>query len=179
MRFLESDRKKSVESLEFCFFLNDLYIYLLTQTDTKNRLIQNFRNTIQDNWLCQYDKIKDYTTILKDYIFWRSNKIYLESMEKFVCHKLSGSEFVQIVFFQLLENRAEYRFLEEDFDKQLTLELNPKIFQFSKVIDDLYLVLESFDNQDPGDGSFYITESQLRQLVKNDVLPKLQKYFID
>ena len=179
MMFLENDRKKLVESLEFYFFLNDLYAYLVTQTDTQNRFIQNFRNTVQDNCLRQYDKVKDYLTILKDHIFWESNIIYLESTRKFVSHQLSGAEFVQIVFSQLLENRQKYRFLREDFEKQITLDLNPKIFQFSKVIEDFYLVLESFDNEDSCDDSFSVTESQLNQLVKNDVLPKLQKYFIN
>jgi hypothetical protein len=64
--------------------------------------------------------------------------------------------------------------LIKDFEKQSTLELNPKIFQFSKTIGDFELVLEGFIPEPTTN----LTEDELRQIV-NNVLPKVQKYFTD
>jgi hypothetical protein len=62
--------------------------------------------------------------------------------------------------------------------KQETLELNPKSYQFSKIISDFYLALEAFDDEpEPGDSSF-LSENQLRQIVK-DVLPRVEKYSLE
>jgi len=62
--------------------------------------------------------------------------------------------------------------LIKDFEKQLTLELNLKIFQFSKTISDFEFVLESFVPKPTTN----LTKEELRQIVHN-VLPKVQKYF--
>ena len=99
-------------------------------------------------------------------------------MQKFVSHELSGSEFVSTIFFRILKDKKESNLLKKDFERQATLELNPKIFQFSKIISSLYLVLEAFDEELEVEDSACLTEDQLRQIVK-DVLPKVQKYFID
>ena len=55
-----------------------------------------------------------------------------------------------------------------------SLELNPKIFQFSKAISDFELVLEGFIPEPTTN----LTEDELRQIV-NNILPKVQKYFTD
>ena len=55
-----------------------------------------------------------------------------------------------------------------------SLELNPKIFQFSKTISDFELVLEGFIPEPTTN----LTEDELRQIV-NNILPKVQKYFTD
>jgi len=107
-----------------------------------------------------------------------SSKFYLETMQKFVSQELSGEEFVTRIFFRILNDRKESSILEKDFQKQKRLELNPKIFQFSEIIDNLYLPLEAFDEEPEVGDSACLTEDQLRQVVKN-VLPKVEKYFID
>ena len=99
-------------------------------------------------------------------------------MQKFVSHELSGVEFVKIIFFKILNDRKESSILKKDFKRQARLELNPKIFQFSEIIDNLYLALEAFDEEPEVLDSACLTEDQLHQVVK-DVLPKMEKYFID
>ena len=73
--------------------------------------------------------------------------------------------------------KKRYRILETEFEKQETLELNPEIFQFSKVIKNLEDALEAF-SEEPDPELPYLTEDQLREIVK-DHLPKVRKYFIN
>ena len=88
-------------------------------------------------------------------------------------------------YFKLLNDIDEANLLKKDFKKQERLELNPKSYQFSKIISDFYFALEAFDDEpEPGDSSFLskrsavISENQLRQIVK-DVLPRVEKYFLE
>ena len=55
-------------------------------------------------------------------------------MQKFVSHELTGREFVDHFYFKLLNDIDEANLLKKDFQKQETLELNPKSYQFSKII---------------------------------------------
>lgn len=99
-------------------------------------------------------------------------------MQKFVSHELTGTEFISEFFFKILNDRKEYSILQKDFKRQAKLELNPKSYQFSEIIDNFYLALAAFDKEpEPGDSGF-LTKDQLRQIVK-DVLPKVEKYFIE
>ena len=99
-------------------------------------------------------------------------------MQKFVSYELTGREFVDHFYFKLLNDQDESKLLKKDFKKQETLELNPKSYQFSKIISDFYFVLEGFDEEpEPGDLSF-VSEDKLRRIVK-DVLPRVEKYFIE
>ena len=99
-------------------------------------------------------------------------------MQKFVSHELTGREFVDHFYFKLLNDIDEANLLKKDFKKQETLELNPKSYQFSKIISDFYFALEAFDDEpEPVDSSF-LSENQLRQIVK-DVLPRVEKYFLE
>ena len=99
-------------------------------------------------------------------------------MQKFVSHELTGREFVDHFYFKLLNDIDEANLLTKDLKKQETLELNPKSYQFSKIISDFYFALEAFDDEpEPGDSSF-LSENQLRQIVK-DVLPRVEKYFLE
>ena len=54
MTFSKEDRKKSIESLEFFFFLGDLYFSLLKKNDTENSFIQEFIGVIASNYFWQY-----------------------------------------------------------------------------------------------------------------------------
>jgi|APDOM4702015191_1054821.scaffolds.fasta_scaffold289534_2 hypothetical protein len=178
MKFFQDDRRKSIESLEFFIFLADLYFSLLKKNDTENRFIQEFIEVIKSHYVWQAYKIGDYSTSLRDHVFWQSREFYLKSMQKFVSHELTGAEFVNQFFFKILNDRKEYSILEEDFKSQATLELNPKSYQFSEIIDNFYLALEAFDDEPEPEDSAFLTEDQLRQIVKN-VLPRVEKYFIE
>jgi hypothetical protein len=124
----EDNRSQSIESLQFFFFLKEIYFSLLEENDSKNNQIQEFIDIIGKNYYWQSYKIQNYITSLRDYVFWES----------------SASDFASTVYFLIRNDRKEFECLIEDFEKQATLELNPKIFQFSKIISDFELVLEGF-----------------------------------
>ena len=52
-------------------------------------------------------------------------------MKKFVCNECNASDFACTVYFLMQNYTKESECLIKDFEKQSTLELNPKIFQFS------------------------------------------------
>jgi len=165
MIFFKEDRKQSIESLEFFFFLGDFYSYLLEKNETENSAIKEFVDVIKSHYDWQFYKIQNYANSLMDHVFWQSRDFYLNRMQKFVSHELTGREFVNDFFFKLLNDRKEYSILKKDFKKQETLELNPKSHQLSKIIDDFYLALEAFDEEPEPDDSGFLTEDQLRHSV--------------
>jgi hypothetical protein len=172
MSYLYYSRHQSIELLQYYFFVHETYFLLLEKNTSENILIKEFLESLDNHRYWQLRKVEDYLVTLRDYVFWQSREIYLESMEKFVARKLNGSEFVNAVYFTLLSDKSESRVLEKDFEKQKTLELNPEIFQFSKVISKFEVVLSIFDEEpEPGD----ITEDELREIVKEH-LPKVRKY---
>lgn len=159
----EDNRNQSIESLEFCFFLKEIYFSLLEKNNSKNNQIQEFIDIIGKNYYYQSYQIKDYITSLRDYVFWESSEIYLENMKKFVSHECSAADFACTIYFLIRNDIKESECLIKDFEKQATLELNPKIFQFSKIISDFELVLEGFIPEPTTN----ITEDELRQIVNN------------
>jgi hypothetical protein len=145
MNYFYYDRSKSIELLQYYFFVKETYFLLLKKNTSENILIQEFLDSF-----------------LHDYVFWQSREIYLESMENFVARKWNGSEFVSTTYYILLSEKRKSRILETEFEKQERLELNPEIFQFSKVI-------KNFEDALEPDPEFrYLTE---------DHLPKVRKYF--
>ena len=170
----EDNRSQSIESLQFFSFLTEIYFSLLEKNDSENNHINEFIDVLGKNYYWQSFKNRNYMTSLKDYVFWQSKDIYLEKMKKFVSHKCSASDFACTVYFLIRDNQKDFEGLVEDFEKQATLELNPKTFQFSKIISDFEFILDGFAFDQPTD----LTDDELRQIVK-DNLPKVQKYFTD
>ena len=177
MNYLYYKRSKSIELLQYYFFVDETYFLLLKKNTSENILIQEFLESLNNHRYWQLRKVKDYLVTLHDYIFWQSKEIYLKSMENFVARKWNGSEFVSTVYSILLSDKRKSRILETEFEKQETLELNPEIFQFSKVIKNLEDDLEAF-SEEPDPELPYLTKDQLREIVK-DHLPKVRKYFIN
>lgn len=171
---LNENPNESIESLKFFFFLEEIYFSLLKETKVENNQIQEFLDIIGKNYYYQSYKIKNDITSLRDYVFWQSSEIYLENMKKFVSQESSASDFASTVYFLIRNDKQESESLIKDFAKQSTLKLNPKIFQFSKIISDFEFVLEDFIPEPTTN----LIEDELREIVKN-VLPKLQKYFTD
>lgn len=68
-------------------------------------------------------------------------------MQKFVSSELNALEFAQEFSDRLLADREEANNLLEDFQKQANIELNPNIFEFSKLILDFELLLEVYQNE--------------------------------
>ena len=162
---LEDNQSQSIESLQFFSFITEIYFSLLEKNDSENKQIQEFIDVIGKNYYWQSFKNKNYITSLKDYVFWQSKEIYLDNMKKFVSHKCNASDFACTVYFLIRNDLKDSECLIEDFEKQATLEINPKTFEF---------VLESFALHRTTD----LTEDELRQIVK-DTLPKVEKYFTD
>lgn len=116
----------------------------MEKKDSENSLIQEFINIVGNNYYWQFYKIQNYVTSLRDHIFWKSSEIYLESIKKFVSCECSVSDFASTVFFLILNDKNKSEFLIKDFEKQATLELNPKNFRFSKIISNFDLISEAF-----------------------------------
>ena len=68
-------------------------------------------------------------------------------MRKFVFQELSGSEFVNLILYQILNDKKELNCLKKDFKRQKKLKLNTKIFQFLIIISDIVLALEAFNKE--------------------------------
>ena len=113
-----------------------------------------------------------------DSVFWESWEFYREIMIKFVAGELNGSEFVDQTLYSILSDKKEAQSLEEDFQRQITLELDSKSFQFLKIILNLQLPVEAFDDEPEEDDENYFTEEKLREGVKL-VLIAMEKYFKD
>ena len=107
-------------------------------------------------------------------------------MQKFVVGELNALEFAQEFSDRLLAEKAESNILLEDFQKQADIELNPKSFQFSKIILNFELLLEVYQNEmeelEVGDqlseNDLSFTEDSLKEGVRRE-LEKVNKYFTD
>lgn len=99
-------------------------------------------------------------------------------MQKFVAGQWNGSEFVNQILYQIIADRIESWDLEKDYQKQQTIELNSKNFQFSRILLNLELPLEAFDNDPNEDDSDYLTEDELREIVQRALI-EIEKYFIN
>lgn len=179
MWFLGESQKESIESLEFFYFLCEIDVSLLKKyRSSKNSLIQGFLRTVAEYKRWQVSRVNDYATALSDSVFWESSEFYLESIQKFVSGEYSGSEFVDMMFYRIIDDRKKALLLAKDFQKQTRVTINPKNFEFSKIIYDLKLVLITFDDEPEDGDSSYLTENQLREIVRT-VLPKVERYFTD
>lgn len=175
-KFSEENRKELIKSLEFFQCLTEVVNYLRSNYgQSKNPLILSLLQVL--GWCrdSQWNQVKDYGQLLTDYVFWQSRKFYLEKLQKFVASELDGSEFVAEVLYAILSDKNEAQSLEEDFYQQRTINLDPKSFQFSKILLNLILPLEGFD-ADP-DESFF-TEDELRKGIKI-ALKAMENYFKD
>nr|YP_010283323.1 hypothetical protein MKU01_pgp051 [Psammodictyon constrictum]ULD16442.1 hypothetical protein [Psammodictyon constrictum] len=106
-------------------------------------------------------------------------------MRKFVGGELNVLEFAQEFSDRLLADREEANNLLEDFQKQSNIEVNPNIFEFSKIILDFELLLEVYQNEveelETGESSvndLSFTQDSILEGVKR-ALEKINKYFTD
>ena len=110
--------------------------------------------------------------ILYGYFFWKSGEIYLNSMKIFISDEFSTEEFVARVLFQMYGSMYECNDLKDDLKKSLILELDPEFSQLSKIMGSLFSTTISYDENN-------LMENQLRLVIKNDIFPKFEEYFID
>jgi hypothetical protein len=96
-------------------------------------------------------------------------------MENFVAEKYKSCEFVDSIYYQLIEDIPKARLLQKDFEMQEKLDLNLEISKFSLVLKNLEEVLETFQIEvEPP----YLNENQLLDIVKQH-LSYIYKYFIN
>jgi hypothetical protein len=178
LNFFGESKKKSIEWLEFFYCLVEVRNYLKFEygNNNNNILIRNFIKLLDWGSSFLASQIKDYAESLTDYVFWESRQFYLESMREFVAGKSDCSEFIDQVLQPMLSDRREGQDLEKDFQSQLTLEVDSKSFQFSKLISNLILPLEAFDPEPEEGEENYFTEEILREGVKRTLI-EMEKYF--
>ena len=185
--FKKESRKQSIESLEFLYFLQELFFSLLGKYGkSTNPLIIDFLKVLEGFYSWESKKIGAYGQALTDVVFWKSKEFYRETMQKFVVGELNALEFAQEFSDRLLAEKAESNILLEDFQKQADIELNPKSFQFSKIILDFELLLEVYQNEmeqlEVGDqfseNDLSFTENSLKEAVRC-ALEEVNRYFAD
>lgn len=184
--FFKKNRNQSIESLEFFYFLQKLFFSLRgTYGKSTNPLILDFLKVLEGFYSWESKKIYPYMQALTDQVFWGSSKFYRETMRKFVGGELNALEFAQEFSDRLLADREEANNLLEDFQKQANIELNPNIFEFSKLILDFELLLEVYQNEveelETGEScvnDLSFTQDSILEGVKR-ALEKINKYFTD
>jgi hypothetical protein len=183
----KKNRNQSIESLEFFYFLQELFLSLVGEYGkSTNPLILDFLKVLEGFYSWESKKIGPYTQALTDFVFWKSKEFYRETMQKFVVGELNALEFAQEFSDRLLAEKAESNILLEDFQKQADIELNPKSFQFSKIILNFELLLEVYQNEmeelEVGDqlseNDLSFTEDSLKEGVRRE-LEKVNQYFTD
>lgn len=186
MNIKKKNRNQSIESLEFYFFLKKLFLSLRdTYRENTNPLILDFLKVLEGLYSWESKKICPCLQALTDQVFWGSNKFYRETMRKFVGGELNTLEFAQEFSDRLLADREEANHLVEDFRKQANIELNPNIFEFSKIILDFELLLEVYQNEaeeletgELSENDLSFTPNSVLEEVKH-ALKKIDKYFAD
>lgn len=175
-KIFSKSRQQLIESLEFSFFLYDISISLaIKYRNTNNRSIKFFLKVVSwwRDW--KIDEVSEYNQLLSDYPYWESRQYYCQRIQKFVSNELSIPDFIGEVLYQSLSNKRDAYDLIEDFQRQASIELDPKSFGFSKIISDLTSVLEGFDEDQ--EESFF-TEKEFHEIIENAAI-KLEKYSIE
>ena len=175
-KIFPKSRQQLIESLEFSFFLYDTSISLtIKYRNTNNRSIKFFLKVVSwwRNW--KMEEVSEYNQLLSDYPYWESRQYYCQRIQKFVSNELSIADFISEVLYPSLSNKEEAFDLIEDFQRQASIELDPKSFGFSKIISDLTPILEGFDEDQ--EESFF-TEKEFREIIENAAI-KLEKYSIE
>ena len=173
-KIFPKSRQQLIESLEFASFLYEITISLgIDYHKTNNPSIKFFLKIVSwwRDW--EFEQVREYNQLLVDY--WESRQYYSQKIQKFVCGELSISDFIPEILYPSLSDKKEASDLIEDFQRQSSIDLDPKSFGFSKIISDLRPVLEGFD-QDPEESFF--TEKEFRKIIEAAAI-KLEKYSIE
>lgn len=187
LKFLQKRRTESIESLEFFFFFQELFFELVNKHGkSNNSLILDFLRVLGGIYSWESRKVAGYMQALKDSVYWESREFYRKTMIQFVDGELNALEFARIFYDRLLNEKEIADNLVNDFKKQAIVELDPKSFQFSKIILHFELCLEAYQNQMEGfesenqvpEDDLLTTEDGLRKAVKS-ALEEMNRYFTD
>ena len=164
-KIFPKSRKQLIESLEFASFLYEINISLEIKYSKRNNPSIKFFLKVVNWWRdWEFGQVKEYKQLLFDYPYWESRQYYCQRIKKFVSNELSILDFISEVLYPSLSNKREAFDLIEDFQRQASIDLDPKSFGFSKIISDLTPVLEGFD-EDPEESFF--TEEEFREIIQN------------
>ena len=172
----QRSRRQLIESLEFASFLYDISISLaIDYRNTNNQSIKFFIKLLSwwRNW--EFKQVREYNQLLVDYPYWESRQYYSQKIQEFVGGELSISDFIPEILYPSLSNKREASDLINDFQRQSSIDLDPRSFGFSKIISNLTPVLEGFD-QDPEESIF--TEKEFLAIIEAAAL-KLKEYPIE
>ena len=172
----QKNRQQLIESLEFASFLYDITISLgIDYRKTNNQSIKFFFKIVSwwRDW--EFEQVREYQQLLADYPYWQSREYYSQKIQKFVLGELTISDFIPEILYPSLSDKREASDLIKDFQRQSSIDLDPKSFGFSKIISDLIPVLEGFDND--LEESFF-TEKEFREIIEAAAV-KLKKYSIE
>ena len=175
-KIFPKSRQQLIESLEFAYFLYDISISLtIKYRNTNNQSIKFFFKIISwgRNW--KFDEVSEQSQLLSDCPYWKSRQYYYRQIQKFVSNKFSITDFISAVLYPSLSNKREASDLLENFQRQASIELDPKSLGFSKIISDLTPILEGYDEDQ--EESFF-TEKEFREIIENAAI-KLKKYSIE
>nr|YP_010472315.1 hypothetical protein NDC64_pgp028 [Navicula tsukamotoi]UVG41780.1 hypothetical protein [Navicula tsukamotoi] len=175
-KIFQKNRQQLIESLEFSSFLCDIIIsFGVNYRKTKNPSIKFFLKVVSwwRDW--EFEQVREYQQLLMDYPYWESRQYYYQKIQKFVNDELSIVDFIPEILYPSLSDKREGSDLIEDFQRQSSIELNPKSLGFSKIISNLTPLLEGFD-EDPEESFF--TETEFREMIEAAAI-KLEKYSIE
>lgn len=184
--FLFRSRSESIKSLEFFYFIHDLFVSLVSKYgQSNNSLILDFLRLLGGFYLWESKKIEGYTQALKDSVFWESRQFYRETMITFISGELTALEFAGEFYDRLLLEKAKADDLLHDYKQQVDIKLSPKSFQFSKIILSFELPLEAYqdemeevEDQELSQNDLTFTEDYFREAIAN-ALEEVNKYFPD
>ena len=172
----QKNRQQLIESLEFASFLYDITLsFGVNYRKTNNPLIKVFFRVVSwwRDW--EFEQVREYQQLLTDYPYWESHQYYYQKIQKFVGGELSIVDFIPEILYPSLSAKREASDLIEDFQRQSSIDLDPKSLGFSNIISDLTPVLEGFD-EDPEESFF--TEEEFREIIEAAAI-KLEKYSIE
>ena len=149
--------------------------------------------------LRDYDKAKNdelisYFIMVEDQIFWQSRKEYRQILEFFVSKKITVDQFIRqfsrlrtsnlnspIIWQNNLEDEARGSCTQSN---KIDFQLNPESGKFTKIICNLYSLIDLYDPdvtlemnlETPESISYALSEEYLRFIIEEDFLPQLEKY---
>ena len=85
----------------------------------------------------EFEQVREYKQLLVDYSYWKSRQYYYQKIQKFISNELSILDFIPEILYPSLSHKKDSADLIEDFQRQVSIDLDPKSFGFSKIISDL------------------------------------------
>lgn len=126
-------------------------------------------------------ELRDYLVLLEADIFWQSRYEYFEIIEDFLNKRISGQEFKNqyrnVRNKNLTESDLKKTTLEYE-DEETDLQINHAARNFTKIVSSLFSFLDIFEPEleDSQSSVYGISEGVLREVLKNDILPRIYQY---